>query len=59
MPVLGLIKPKDLIYNLRRLGFEGPFADKRHEFMRKGNLKVYVPNPHEGEISREEWEKLK
>ena len=52
MPIVGPIKRKDLIYNLRRLGFEGPFSGKRHEFMRRGRIKVYIPNPHEGEISR-------
>lgn len=45
MPVFGPIKRKDLIYNLRRFGFEGPFPGKRHEFMRKKHLKVYIPNP--------------
>lgn len=52
MPTFGPIKRKDLIYYLRQLGFQGPFVSKRHEFMRKERLKVFVPNPHEGDIGR-------
>jgi len=43
---------RDLIRNLRKLGFEGPYAGGRHEYMIKGTLKLFIPNPHSGEISR-------
>ena len=72
MPAFSSIKRKDLIRALKQAGFEGPHAGGKHEFMVKGNLRLTVPNPHQGEIgkdllsrilkqagiSREEWEKL-
>ncbi|MFZ5808042.1 MAG: type II toxin-antitoxin system HicA family toxin [Chloroflexota bacterium] len=72
MPPFISIKRHELIKALRRAGFEGPFAGGKHEFMVKGHLRLVMPNPHEGEISkellirilrqakisREEWEKL-
>ena len=36
----------------RKLGFDGPYSGGRHLFMIKGELKVHIPNPHEGDISR-------
>lgn len=72
MPHLGPIKRKDLIYYLRRLGFEGPYSGRRHQFMMKGNIALWIPDPHQGDIaedlltrilkqakiSRAEWENL-
>lgn len=72
MPKFGPIKRKDLIYYLKRLGFQGPFTGSKHEFMEKGEIQITLPNPHqgeigrplmavilrEGEIDRQEWEKL-
>jgi predicted RNA binding protein YcfA (HicA-like mRNA interferase family) len=37
---------KELIGKFRALGYEGPFAGKRHQFMRLGSRKIRVPNPH-------------
>lgn len=59
----------DLVRRLRELGFEGPYGGGRHPQMRRGNLTVILPNPHEGDIgvglltrllrqagiSRDEW----
>lgn len=72
MPPFGLIKRRDLIRVLKQAGFDGPHAGGKHEFLIKGNLRLTIPNPHQGEIgkdllsrilkqagiSREEWEKL-
>ncbi|WP_250126156.1 type II toxin-antitoxin system HicA family toxin [Chroococcidiopsis sp. CCMEE 29] len=69
---LGPIKRRDLIACLRQLGFDGPFSGKKHQFMSKGVLRVRIPNPHQGDISkgllatvlieagisREEWESI-
>jgi predicted RNA binding protein YcfA (HicA-like mRNA interferase family) len=52
MPKLGPIKRKDLIYYFQQLGFDGPFSGGRHEYVIKGRLKIYIPNPHQGDISR-------
>jgi predicted RNA binding protein YcfA (HicA-like mRNA interferase family) len=72
MPAFVPIKRKELIRALKQAGFEGPYAGGKHEFLVKGNLRLTLPNPHPGEISRdllsrilkqagisrEEWEKL-
>jgi predicted RNA binding protein YcfA (HicA-like mRNA interferase family) len=72
MPPLGPIKRKDLLRYLKQLGFEGPYAGGKHQFVIKGDLSLRVPNPHQADIgkellirilrqagiSRDEWEKL-
>ena len=42
----------DLIQSLRALGFTGPYTGTRHEYMRRGNRRVPLPNPHQGDIGR-------
>lgn len=64
------LPPREIIRRLRRLGLEGPFPSGKHQYMRRGQFKVRVPNPH-GEyvsagliadllrragLSREQWE---
>ena len=51
MAKLGPIKRKDLVSRLRQLGFSGPFAGGKHEYMQRERLKVHIPNPHQGDIS--------
>ena len=60
---------REFVQRMRELGFEGPYAGGRHPQMRRGNVTVIIPNPHEGEIgvgfltrllrqadvTREEW----
>jgi predicted RNA binding protein YcfA (HicA-like mRNA interferase family) len=72
MPHFGPISRKKLIRNLKDLGFEGTFSGGKHQYMIKGQLKLALPNPHRGEISkglldrilrqagirREDWERL-
>ena len=72
MPPFKPVKRKELIKALKQAGFEGPYAGGKHEFLVKGQLRLVLPNPHQGEISkdllsrilkqahltREEWEKL-
>ena len=43
---------KKFVQRLRRLGFEGPYSGGRHLFMVKDNLKLHIPNPHRGDISK-------
>lgn len=71
MPSLKPVKRKELIRRLRRLGFEGPHSGGKHEYMVKGNLRLALPNPHQGDIgidllvrilrqanvTREDWER--
>jgi hypothetical protein len=72
MPPFGPLKRVDLIRYLRNAGFEEPESGAKHQFMKRGAVKVRLPNPHAGDISkpllarllrdalisREEWEKL-
>ncbi len=44
---------RKLVQKFRNLGFDGPYSGGRHLFMIKGELKVHIPNPHEGDISRQ------
>lgn len=72
MPPFKPIKRMDLIKTLKKAGFDGPYTGGKHEFLVKGELRLILPNPHQGEISkdllarlirqagltRDEWEKL-
>ncbi len=72
MPPVGPIKRRDLIRNLKHLGFDGPYAGGKHQYMVRSQKRVRIPNPHQGDIGRgllsrilqqagvprEEWEKL-
>lgn len=78
MPQFGPIRRSKLIQNLRELGFDGPYSGGNHhsggnhQYMVKGQLKLFIPNPHQGDISgallakllrqagieRSEWERL-
>lgn len=44
------LKRRELIRRLRELGFEGPYAGAKHQFMIRGALKLRIPNPRRGEI---------
>ncbi|MEK9180425.1 MAG: type II toxin-antitoxin system HicA family toxin [Patescibacteria group bacterium] len=64
---------RKLVRKFRQLGFDGPYSGGRHLFMVKDGIKVRVPNPHQGDISKhliseilrqagistKEWEKEK
>lgn len=43
---------RKLVQKFRHLGFDGPYGGGRHLFMKKGELKVIIPNPHQGDIDR-------
>jgi predicted RNA binding protein YcfA (HicA-like mRNA interferase family) len=70
MARLAPVSRREFIERLQALGFEGPYAGGRHEFMLRGERRLIVPNPHRGDISpdllirllrqagitRQEWE---
>lgn len=58
MPPFGPIKRQDLIRHLRELGFEGPYAGGKHQYMLKAEIKLAIPNPHQGDIGRELLNKI-
>jgi len=43
---------KKLVQKFRKLGFDGPYSGGRHLFVTNDNLKVRIPNPHRGDVSR-------
>ncbi len=66
MTKLRAIKRKQLIKNLRQHGFDGPYSGGNHSFMKRGGLKVRIPNTEIGpemlrkvlkqaEILEEDW----
>ena len=44
------ISRPELIRRFRALGWDGPYAGGPHTAMRKGTLRVAIPNPHKGDI---------
>jgi len=45
------ISRRKLIRRLTKLGFTGPYAGGRHQFMLRGKQRLILPNPHRGDIS--------
>ena len=41
-----------MIQKFQRLGFDGPYSGGRHLFMVKSKLKIRIPNPHQGDVSK-------
>ncbi|MFH1192420.1 MAG: type II toxin-antitoxin system HicA family toxin [bacterium] len=48
MPKITPIGRRELIKKLKKLNFDGPFSATRHEYMLKGNHRIFIPNPHGG-----------
>ena len=46
------ISHREFVKKLRACGFEGPYSGGRHPFMVRGEFKLRIPNPHNGDISR-------
>ncbi|MBM3975684.1 MAG: type II toxin-antitoxin system HicA family toxin [Planctomycetes bacterium] len=44
---------RELVAALKRLGFSGPYSGGRHEFMRREDLVLAIPNPPRGDIGRD------
>jgi len=65
------ISRRELLRKFKTLGYEGPFSGGKHQFMKKGQKKIRIPNPHgsgdidaslikeilrQAEISNKEWD---
>jgi predicted RNA binding protein YcfA (HicA-like mRNA interferase family) len=65
------ISRRELLRKFKILGYEGPFSGGKHQFMKKGQKKIRIPNPHgsgvidtslikeilrQAEISNKEWD---
>ncbi|MDE2060566.1 MAG: type II toxin-antitoxin system HicA family toxin [candidate division NC10 bacterium] len=42
---------RELVQRFRELGFDGPYGGGRHPQMRRGDVTLIIPNPHEGDVS--------
>ncbi len=51
MAKLSPVSWQELIKELHKFGFDGPFQGGRHPYMIKGNLVLTVPNPHRKQVS--------
>jgi hypothetical protein len=52
MPEVKPISRRELIKQLRRLGFDGPSSGTKHDVMIRGDLQVRLPNEHGSEIDK-------
>ncbi|MEK7481021.1 MAG: type II toxin-antitoxin system HicA family toxin [Patescibacteria group bacterium] len=41
---------RELIRKLRRVGLSGPFSGAKHHYMLHEKMKIFIPNPHTGDI---------
>ncbi len=41
-----VISRRELIRKFKALGYTGPFSGKNHQFMKKNEQKIRIPNPH-------------
>ena len=72
MSKISPLKRGVLIDKLRKIGFFGPFSGARHQYMKRDNEKIFIPNPHgkdiglpiirkiitQVNINRDQWIKL-
>src|ERR671921_2592537 len=52
MPSFGPTNRRDLIRTLKDLGFDGPYSGGDHQHMVRGQTRLRIPNPHQGDIGR-------
>lgn len=71
MPKMGPVSRRDFLRRMNMLGFQGPFSGGKHQFLVRGDVRLAIPNPHQGDIgpgllkrilnesgiSRGEWER--
>ena len=50
MAELSPVSWTNLVRQLRKLGFDGPYQGGKHPYMIKGNLVLTIPNPHRRDI---------
>lgn len=53
MPAFGPLKWRDLVSYLKEAGFDGPYPGGKHQYMVKAELKLTIPNQHQGDISKD------
>jgi len=53
MDGLAPVSRRELVARLARLGFNGPYGGGKHQYMRRGDRVVRIPNPHRGAVGVE------
>ncbi|MEI6233970.1 MAG: type II toxin-antitoxin system HicA family toxin [Planctomycetota bacterium] len=51
MPKLGPVSRREFIKRMNALGFNGPYSGGKHQYLLRGEVRLSVPNPHQGDIS--------
>jgi predicted RNA binding protein YcfA (HicA-like mRNA interferase family) len=41
---------REMVRKFKVLGWTGPVSGGRHAFMKRGTLKVHIPNPHGSDV---------
>ena len=49
---LKLLKYREFIAKLKKIGLEGPISGGKHPHFLFGNIKIIVPNPHGGDVDK-------
>lgn len=44
------VSRREVIRRLKKLGFEGPFSEGRHQFMLRKTRRLILPHPHRADI---------
>jgi predicted RNA binding protein YcfA (HicA-like mRNA interferase family) len=52
MPPIRILKRRELIFFLRKLGFDGPYSGGKHQYMVKDDKTIVIPNPHKEDIGK-------
>ena len=42
---------REFVTRMHELGFEGPYTGGKHLLMIRGNVRIIIPNPHQGDIN--------
>jgi len=50
MSKLRQVSRRELVRRFKALGFDGPYQEGKHPFMVRGNFRVPIPNPHQGDV---------
>jgi hypothetical protein len=52
MPNLVPVSRRELVRELKGLGFDGPYPGGKHQWMRRAGLRLTIPNPQGGAIDQ-------
>ncbi len=55
MSRLSPISWKQFVQRMHDLGFDGPDVDGKHPQMRRENIGMIIPNPHDGDMVLDSW----